>query len=166
MKRLNARRVKINRSYTIGEVARLFAVHKNTVREWLKRGLQTADDRRPTLILGRHLVTFLHARRLQRRKRCQSGELYCFRCRAPRPAAGKQAQYVPYTEASGNLQAQCRDCGTRMFRRVSRLKLVEVAGEIQVQVLQALERLRGRSSPSVNCDLEKETNRAVAQSRK
>jgi hypothetical protein len=33
------------------EVASLFGVHKNTVREWVKRGLPTNDDRRPMLIL-------------------------------------------------------------------------------------------------------------------
>ena len=38
-------------------------VHKNTVRGWLKSGLETVDARRPTLVLGRKLSAFLHARR-------------------------------------------------------------------------------------------------------
>ena len=63
MRRLNPRRVKIHRSYTVDEAAMLFRVHKNTVRTWLKSGLHPIDGRRPILILGRQLVRFLHARR-------------------------------------------------------------------------------------------------------
>ena len=36
----------------------LFRRHKNTVRNWLKVGLQPVDDRRPILILGRELLPF------------------------------------------------------------------------------------------------------------
>ena len=39
MRRLNPRRVKIHRCYTVEEVAKLFGAHKNTVRGWLKAGL-------------------------------------------------------------------------------------------------------------------------------
>ena len=39
----------------------LLAVHKNTLRNWLKVGLLPVDDRRPILILGRQLSSFLHA---------------------------------------------------------------------------------------------------------
>ena len=55
----NPRLAKIHRNYTVEEVASLFGVHRNTVREWVKRGLPTSDDRRPMLILGRDLVAFL-----------------------------------------------------------------------------------------------------------
>ena len=44
VKRLNPRRVKIHRSYTVEEVAMLFRVHKNTVRAWLK--IRPPADRR------------------------------------------------------------------------------------------------------------------------
>lgn len=166
MKRLNPRRVKIHRSYTIGEVAHLFAVHKNTVRNWIEVGLPSVDGRRPTLILGRELASFLHSRRMKRKLRCRPGEMYCFKCRAPRPAAHQLADYIPYTSCTGNLRALCACCGIQMFRRVSWLKVNDVAGPNTVQVLETQQRLRGTSTPSVNCDLEKETNRAVAQSRK
>ena len=57
----NYRLAKIHRNYTVEEVARLFGVHRNTVREWIKRGLPTSDDKRPKLILGRDLIAFLQA---------------------------------------------------------------------------------------------------------
>src|SRR5262245_34677068 len=112
-------------------------VHKNTVRAWLRSGLEPIDDRRPTLILGRKLSTFLHARRERRRQRCKAGQLYCVRCRVPKASAAGTAEYLPITMDSGNLRGTCADCGARMYRRVSLRKLAAVAGDLRVQLPQA-----------------------------
>src|SRR5262249_52534860 len=151
------------RCYTVEEVAKLFGVHKNTVRGWLKAGLPRIDGRRPILILGRRLAGFLHTRRERRRQRCRAGEFYCFRCRAPKKAAARNAEYLPVTVRSGNLRATCADCGTRMFRRVSLHKLATVASDLQVALPQAQQRLMESTNPSVDCDLAREPN---AQPRK
>ena len=156
MKRLNPRRVKIHRSYTVEEVAMLFGVHKNTVRTWLKSGLPPIDCRRPILILGRQLASYLHARREYKRQRCRPGQLYCFRCRAPRATAGRRAHYLPITASSGNLRAICSDCGTRMHRRVSLRKLAMAVGDLQVALPQAQQRLVESAELSANSDLEQE----------
>ncbi|HEY5828165.1 MAG TPA: helix-turn-helix domain-containing protein [Hyphomicrobiaceae bacterium] len=156
MKRLNPRRVKVHRNYTVEEVAKLFQVHKNTVRDWLKVGLPTVDGRRPTLILGRQLASFIHARRERSRQRCRAAELYCFRCRAPKRPAARTAEYLPLTAGSGNLRARCADCSTRMYRRVSLYKLAAVVGDLQVKLPQAQQRIVEGADPSVNCDLELE----------
>jgi hypothetical protein len=156
VKRLNPRRVKIHRCYTVEEVAKLFGVHKNTVRDWLKVGLPRIDGRRPILILGRQLAGFLHTRRQRRRQRCRAFEFYCFRCRAPKRAATRTAEYLSVTARSGNLRATCVDCGTRMFRRVSLHKLAVVASDLQVALPQAQQRIMEGADPSVNCDLERE----------
>src|SRR6516162_8070923 len=49
VRRFNPRRVKIHRTYTVEEAARLFGVHKNTVRTWLKTGSRStaATDPHP-----------------------------------------------------------------------------------------------------------------------
>jgi excisionase family DNA binding protein len=166
VKRLNPRRVKVHRCYSVEEAAKLFGVHKNTVRDWLKAGLPRVDSRRPILVLGRQLAGFLHARREHRRRRCRTGEFYCFRCRSPKVSANRTAEYFPITAHSGNLRATCADCGTRMYRRVSLQKLGSLKGDLYVPLPQAEQRLIDIANPSVNCDLEREPHTDAAQSRK
>jgi hypothetical protein len=149
----NHRLVKSHRSYTVGEIASLLTKHKNTVRGWVKTGLPTNDDKRPILILGRHLAAFLQASRARSKHTCQPGELYCVRCRAPKFPAGAMADYVPVTEKLGNLKAICPDCGSIMNRRVSTAKLGQVRGKMDIAFPQALRRLSEISQPTVNSDL-------------
>jgi hypothetical protein len=129
-------------------------VHKNTVRTWLKTGLQPIDDRRPILIQGRQLAGFLHLRREHRRRHCRPDEFYCFRCRAPKVSAARKADYLPLTASSGNLRALCADCGTRMYRRVSFHKLAAAVGDLQVTLLDAPQRIVETADPSLNSDFE------------
>jgi hypothetical protein len=75
----NHRRVKIHSNFTVNDIASLFGIHKNTARGWVKEGLPTIDDSRPTLITGHDLVAFLKTRRAQRKQRCRPGEIYCVR---------------------------------------------------------------------------------------
>jgi hypothetical protein len=149
----NHRRAKIHRNYTVEEAAHLLAVHKNTVRRWVKDGLPTCDNKRPALISGRQLVAFLQARRAKNRQTCQPGQAYCVRCRAPKSPAGDMADYVPVTEKFGNLQAICPDCHSMMNRCVSLAKLGQVRGKMDISFPQALRRLREISQPCVNSDL-------------
>jgi hypothetical protein len=99
-RRPNYRLVKIHRTYSVEEAATVLSVHKNTVREWIKQGLQTCDVKRPTLILGQHLVEFLRQRRERNRRPCQPGQMYCVRCRAPKSPAGGMVEYQPMTVKS------------------------------------------------------------------
>jgi hypothetical protein len=80
-RRPNPRLAKIHRSYTVEEAARLLGVYKGTVRQWIKQGLSTCDDRRPLLILGGDLRDFLVKKRTQNKRPCKPGEVYCVRCR-------------------------------------------------------------------------------------
>lgn len=134
----NPRLAKIHRNYTVEEVANVFKVHKNTVRDWVKQGLPTNDDKRPMLILGRHLAAFLTARRVKNKRPCQPGEIYCVRCRIPKAPAGDMAEYEPISETLGNLIGICPDCETMMYRRVSRAKLDQIRGQLEITLPQAL----------------------------
>lgn len=134
----NPRIAKIHRSYTVEEVAKLYGVHKNTVRAWIKQGLPVCDDRRPTIVLGRDLATFLQARRIKNKRTCQPGEIYCVKCREPKKPAADMADYQPITEQIGNLIALCPDCNSIMNRHVSLIKLEGVRGQMDITFPQAL----------------------------
>jgi helix-turn-helix protein len=152
----NHRLAKIHRTYTVEEIASLFGVHRNTVREWIKRGLPTTDAKRPMLILGRDLGAFLQARRLKNKRTCQPGEIYCVRCRVPRNPAGDMAEYQPVTAVLANLVGICPACESMMYRRVNPAKLEEVRGKLDITMPQARRDIDESSQPSVNSDLMQE----------
>jgi len=146
----NHRLVKINRTYTVEEIATLFDNHKNTVRQWIKDGLATTDDKRPMLVHGQALVGFIKARRVKNKQKCQPGELYCVRCRAPRFPAGNMADYLPITEQYGNLIAICPNCNSLMNRHVSLARIGEFSGKVDITFPEELRRLRESLYPSPN----------------
>src|SRR5580704_10538170 len=87
------RGIKLHRSYKVEEAARIRNVSKRTVRRWIKAGLPAVADRKPILILGEDLLTFLAARK-RRSHPCRPEECYCLKCRAPRRPAGGMAAFI------------------------------------------------------------------------
>lgn len=152
---VNARLVKIHRSYSVDEAARALAVHKNTVRDWIARGLPTIDRQRPTLILGRDLAEFLARRRSANKHPCAPGEIYCVRCRRPQPPAGGMADFEPVAATSGNLIGICPVCNALMYRRISLAKLDAVKGNLDVRLPQVTRHLDESHEPSVNHDFKR-----------
>jgi hypothetical protein len=152
-RRPNHRLVKIHRNYTVEEAARLFGMHKNTVRAWVKAGLPTCDSKRPILILGRDLAAYLQARRTRDKWPCQPGEIYCVRCRAPKQPAGDVADYLPITESLGNLEGICPDCDTMIYRRASKAKLAQVRGKLDLTFVEAEGQVNESNEVTVNRDL-------------
>ncbi|CAN5474829.1 hypothetical protein BH11PSE7_BH11PSE7_00110 [soil metagenome] len=149
----NPRLVKIHRSYTVEETAAVCSVHRNTVRQWIKTGLPTLDNRRPVLMQGGDLRAFLEGRRNQNKRPCLPGQMYCLRCRTPQHPAGDMADYEALTATQGNLVGICPSCDLIMNRRVNFAKLLEVAGNLNVTLPHALLHIDERTKPCVNSDL-------------
>ena len=149
----NYRLVKIHRSYTVEEAAKLLGKHKNTVRNWIKNGLAIIDDKRPMLIFGHDLVAFIKKRRAKNKRSCKPGELFCVRCRVPKFPAGDMAEYSPVTEKFGNLTAICPKCDSIMNRRVSLARIGEVSGNLDIAFPKELRHIVKRAKPTVNSDL-------------
>ena len=154
-RRVNPRAVKLHRSYSVPELAACFGVHKNTVRHWQRAGLTPLDGGRPVLFQGAIVRAFLSTRNASRKRPCPPGTLYCFRCREPRSPALGMVDFVSINDKSGNIRAICETCGTVMHRRASKAALASILPDCDVQCMEALPRLRGSSSPSLNSDLER-----------
>lgn len=155
LRRVDPRRIKLHRTYTVQELAACCHVHRNTVRHWQARGLQPLDDARPLLFLGSAAREFLTKRKASRKRSCPPGTLYCLRCRQPRAPALGMVDFVPVTAASGNLRALCEHCEAIMHRRVRRDGIAAVMPGSTIQFVEAPSRLSGRASPSLNCDSSK-----------
>lgn len=151
-RRPNYRLVKIRRSYTVEEVARRLGVHKNTVRAWISKGLPVIDERRPTMIHGQELFSFLQRQRAGAKRPCAVEEIYCVKCREPKIPAGRMVDYLPQTESFGNLQGICPDCDTMIYRRASRARLDAICAVLDITFSVADPRIRERNFPSVICD--------------
>jgi len=148
----NSRLVKIHRNYTVEEVARLFGIHKNTVRTWLRQGLAAIDERRPTLVLGLVLSRFLYERRKKAKQPCGPGRIFCIACRAPKSPAGNMAECVVVGPLAGNLRGICPNCGRLIYRRISLPKIDAIRGDLDITFTQPDPRIEDSAAPSVNCD--------------
>jgi hypothetical protein len=158
-RRYPVNRIKQSYSYEPSEIAKLFGIHRNTVRHWLKDGLVTIDGRRPILVHGAALKAFLSERQEARRQKCGPGEFFCFRCRAPRKPWGNVADIAPHTEKVAKLTALCCVCETTMHRTIRLTDTPKLVGLVDIQPM-ASERIRDRPDASANCDFEKD-NRDV-----
>lgn len=155
-RRPNPRLAKIHRSYTVAEIADLFSVHRNTVRQWIKDGLPVLDEQRPLLVLGRELGDYLQARRDRNKRKCAPGQIYCVKCREPRAPDGGIAEYRPSGGGQGSLIGICPECETVIYRRTSDAKLEQVSAELEVTISQASTHISDSSHPSPNSDFKKE----------
>lgn len=153
-RRPNPRLIKINRNYTVEEAARVLGVHRNTVRNWKRQGLEPIDERKPILFLGATLRAFLEGRRAKAKRSCPPGTIYCVCCREPREPALRMVEYVSLSPALGNLVGICPTCGNLMNRTVSLATVDAVLGDLEVQFRDGDERINDRSASSVTCDLE------------
>lgn len=134
-RRTGWRAVKSHESYTVEEAARNQGVDKRTVRRWRKSGLPALTEKKPCIILGGDLVDFLKARK-QPKQTCKPEECYCFKCRAPRKAAFREAEYKPITPTNGQLIALCGECTTLMHKRVSLATLEALKGILHITIRQ------------------------------
>ena len=152
MKRINPRLAKLHRSYSVTELAVVLSVHKHTVRNWLKIGLPSIDDAKPTLITGKDLQQWWSTQKKLAKRPCKPGQLYCFKCREPKAPALGMVEFAQLNNTSGNLKALCETCGTMMHQRT---RLTDIAAKmpgLDIQITQAPSSIGEWTPPSPNCD--------------
>jgi hypothetical protein len=131
-RRINVNLAKIHRAYTVGEIALLYGVHKNTVRVWLKESLPIIDSGRPVMVLGRDLRVFLQNRKQKNKCKCELNEMYCLKCRESRTPYGGMADYLPMTKQKGRLAGICPVCDCTMNRYTDLTKLEQIRLNLDV----------------------------------
>ena len=155
-RRINPRLIKLQRPYSVEEVARTLGVHKNSVRGWINDGLPTIDQSRPMLILGHELRAYLESKRKLAKRPCPPGTLYCFKCRRPRAPALGMVEATHQNATTGNLTALCEGCGTMMHRRARLDVIGAIMPNLNVQIREAGSRIYERPAASLNCDNRKD----------
>lgn len=111
------RRAKKHRSYTVAEAARLYGVHRNTVRNWTKHGLPLVQAPGQALILGEELERFRRERREAKRSPCPPGTIYCLKCRAPHRPIPESLSRRSDTGRTAVVTGVCSVCEKRLNRR-------------------------------------------------
>jgi hypothetical protein len=148
-RRIDFRRVKINRSYSIPEAATLLGKSKHTISRWIDAGLPLIERKRPFLIQGGDLRAFLKDRRPGKQP-CQAGEIYCVKCRTPKRPAFDVVDFIPKTLTTGQLVGLCPTCETLIYRATKTTSLAAVAGDLKVTHRPVQERLSDSDDPSPN----------------
>jgi excisionase family DNA binding protein len=156
-RRHNLRRVKIHRSYSVSEAAKLLDVHKHTVSRWIERGLPLIEQKRPLLIHGSDLRDFVKAQQ-PRKQPCRAGEIYCIGCRAPKRPACDVADYIPKTATTGLLAGICPTCERMIYRAANVATLASACGDLSVTHQLPRERLTDSPDPIRNVALERNQN--------
>ena len=133
-KRLNPNLAKIHRCYSVEEAAAIWGIHKQTVRNWIKAGLQTIDDSRPTLIHGNDLRQFVKDKNSRSKRPCAINEIYCVKCRKPQQPAMSMVDYVPSSDDRGCLTALCQSCESVINRFVSVAQLSIIKLKLDVSI--------------------------------
>jgi len=133
-KRYSTRGIKANKSYLVEELARVASVSPQTVRAWLKSGMASMDDERPTLIMGFQALDYLDARKKSAKRQMALGQFYCFRCKAPKEALGGMADYIPTSDAGGRLKALCAVCECGCNRNISANDLPDIRTLLDIEI--------------------------------
>lgn len=155
MTNFNPNLVKINRSYTLEELAAVFGIHKNTVSTWIKKGLPYLNGRRPFLILGKDAKAFLKTQRKNKKQRCKINELFCMHCKAPTKPAANFVEYIPSTKTKGRLTGFCKTCECVINKFASYDSLEKYSAIFDLTMPRGFKQLNDINNPPLNSDFKK-----------
>lgn len=120
------RLIRKKTTYTVPEAAQLLDVSASSIWRWIsKEGLRLVDGDKPYLIMGADLYEFLSERSRKRRQRCCPGQLFCFRCQAPRRVALGSFEITQRNGVTCMIGGKCAVCGLQMWQRGSERREAE-----------------------------------------
>ncbi len=153
----NTTLIKGTLSYTTMEAATRLDVHKRTIEEWYKAGLDRIDDHKPFLIHGSDLIAFIEERQGARKQVCKPDQLYCVKCRMPRESRDHCVDIRFLSAKRLMIYGCCACCHSPTHKLASAKTLAELQ-----QVFTVLE-VRGKNLPGsaqaiVSTDIKKGEN--------
>lgn len=152
MANYNPNKAKINRNYTFEELAGVYGVHKNTVTQWVKKGLPCLKEMRPFLIMGNDVRDYLQLQRVGKKQRCKPNELFCMRCKTPTQPAENFVEYLPISPTKGRLVGFCSHCDCVVNKFVSFKSLETYSGYFDLSISKELEHINDSDNPLLNSD--------------
>ncbi|WP_221932875.1 helix-turn-helix domain-containing protein [Thalassotalea sp. PS06] len=150
-KRLNPNRIKKYRSYTIQEAAYTLDIHKNTVARWIKYdGLPIVDNKRPYLIRGTDLKTFIRNRNTEHKKPCGLGEFFCCKCRQSRSSSQVFVEVYPTDNRTGVITGFCNVCSTKANKFINQQQFKQLKSKLGSILPMGEIHIDGGADPRVN----------------
>lgn len=150
--RPNPNLAKINRNYTFEEAAAIFGVHKNTVASWVKDGLPCLKAKRPFLIIGAELKSYLKNKRACKKQKCKPCELYCMSCKRPTTPFDNFVEYIPSSPTKGRLTGFCCACERTINKFTSFNSVTMYSTIFDLSYPKELEHISDTDKPLLNSD--------------
>lgn len=113
------RKIRTTIPYSVSEIAEMLDITQATVRRWIGLGLSCIDDQKPTLVHGAVLKLWLEKKKQSRKFKCAPNEMFCLKCRQPRPAMPGSVVVVQTNRKMSMIKAICIQCGIRMNKSAS-----------------------------------------------
>lgn len=152
------RKIRITKIYTVDQIAIALDRSVGTVRMWIRDGLPVLDGRKPALIEGAAIKSWLKNRWESKKQKCSPSEFYCCKCRKPRVPRRSSVSIYPRNIKTLNIKALCGQCGTRMNKGAAFADLGQLQAQFQL-LAQQEEHLSEYDDPGVNGHLDRQTDR-------
>lgn len=124
----NPNKIRIYRTYTRKELAKVFGVCIYTINAWRKAGLPSIGEHRPLLFKGAAVKEFLKKRRVSKKVPLKETEFYCLRCKAARESVANNIVMRETGKILGDGSRQiikrgiCNKCGADLCRLAKVIK--------------------------------------------
>lgn len=125
-------RIRIHQSYEVSEAAETLGATEPTVRRWIDNGLPVLSSKRPLLILGFELKSYLERVQAKPKRETALGAIMCMSCRKHRMPIGLMADYIPTSDTNGRLEALCGECEGVCMRFTSKASLPVLATVLDI----------------------------------
>ena len=159
---LNIARISPLRWYSFEECSKLLNCHIRTAQIWHSQGLPVLDEnRRPYLVQGKDLISFLQKKRDSRRVKLDNDECYCVKCRAARKGIPETRRIIVTGKSLGKnakqyiLKATCEVCERPIQRFTSDKKIAEYS-ITNANIRELSQRRVWNDNSSLNPDKDKE----------